>query len=913
MTGWLRQSFHRFVAFFHRAPLDREIEAEISAHLELAIEENLQRGLLPAEARRQALVRFGGQEQAKENHREARGLPVLETLLQDLRFAFRMLRKSPGFTAVAVLTLALGIGANTAIFSLTDQILLRELPVPYPEQLVLLRSPGPNHGHTWGDVDQGAQSFSYPMYKDLRERSTVFSGLLACREATVNVSGHGETQTARANLVSGNFFETLEVPPAVGRLFTPGDETAPGANSVAVLSYGYWTRQFGADASILNNSLTVNGVPLTVVGVTRKGFFGVQIGSTPDIFIPITMKEQMAPNMLQKLADRTDHWLPVMGRLKPGITLARAEATLQPIYQPILESDAKLLKLSGDELRRFISKPLLLMSGGHGRLVLQEGAQEPLLVLMSMVGLVLLIACANLAGLLVARGEARQREIGVRLAMGARRALLIRQLLTESLLIAIAGGAAGIALARWCLNAIMAAIPPDQGMLGFVRSVDFRVLWFAVALTLATSVLFGLAPAMRATRLDLQSTLKDQGSNFSAGGSNLSLRKVLIVSQVALTAVLLAGAGLFARTLVNLEHANLGVNTSQVLQFSVAPHLNGNTPAQTLAFADRARNEIAALPGVRSVSISTTPIFANDDSSSNFTPEGYTPHPGDNTDALYNYIGPYYFSTMGIPLIAGREFTEADTAASPKVCIINEKLARRSFAGRNPIGLHMTRGSGNANTNPPMKVIGVVANSKWDDTRSDIVPFLYMPYSQDKNLGQLALYIRTERDPATIATALRSLIQRLDSNLPVNNMRTLEEQVSNSMLNDRLVTGLSVSLALLAALLAALGLYGVLAYVVARRTREIGIRIALGGERADILRLIVGQGVRLTLGGAAIGLVAALVATRWVASLLYGVTAHDPLTFVGVVTLLAVVSGAACYLPARRALRVDPMVALRYE
>jgi predicted permease len=903
----------RVRALLRRNAVENELDEELRFHFEQQVEKYAQSGLTFEEARRRARLDFGGGEQIKEECRDVRGVHFIETLVQDFRYGLRMLRKSPVFTAVAVVTLALGIGANTAIFSLADQILLRELPVPHPEQLVILRSPGPNHGHTWSDVDQGAQSFSYLMYKDLHERATVFSGLLACRETTVNVSGHGETQAAHANLVSGNFFEALEVQPALGRLFMPGDETASGANTVTVLSYAYWSRKFGADPAILNKPLTVNGVPLTVVGVTRKGFFGVQIGSTPDIFIPVTMKAQMAPNMLQKLEDRTDHWLPVMGRLKPGITLVRAEATLQPIYQPILESDAKLLKLSGDELKRFISKPLLLMSGGHGRLVLQEGAQEPLLVLMSMVGLVLLIACANLAGLLVARGETRRREIGVRLAMGARRARLIRQLLTESLLIAVAGGAAGIALARWCLNAIMAAIPPGQGMLGFVRSPDLRVLWFAIVLTLATTILFGLAPAMRATRLDLQSTLKDQGSNVAAGRSNLSLRKVLIVSQVALTAVLLAGAGLFARTLANLEHANLGVKTSHVLQFKVAPSLNGSTPAQTLAFADRARNEIAAFPGVRSVSISTIEIFAGDDSVSNFTPEGYSLRPGDDTDAMYDYIGPNYFSTMGIPLIAGREFSDADTATSPKVCIINEKQAQRFFVGRNPIGLHMTHGSGKLYTDPPMEIVGVVANSKWDDARSDIGPFLYMPYSQDVNLGHLAFYVRTERDPAPITAALRSLIQRLDPNLPVNNMRTLEEQISNSMLNDRLVTGLSISLAFLAALLAALGLYGVLAYVVARRTREIGIRIALGGERADILRLVVGQGGRLTVVGCAIGIVAALVAMRWVASLLYGVTAHDPLTFVGVVALLAIVSGAACYIPARRATRVDPMVALRYE
>src|SRR5438105_4500057 len=427
--------------------VSRELDEELNGFLDMAVEEKMKHGMSRKDAHRAVRLERGSLDVTKEEVRSAGWESFVETCWQDFRFAVRMLRKSPGFTAVAILTLALGIGANTAIFSLTDQILLRELPVPHPEQLFILRSPGPNHGHTWGDVDQGAQSFSYPMYKDLRERVTVFSGLLACRRITVNVSGHGETQAAHADLISGNFFQTLEVQPVLGRFFASSDETAPGANTVAVLSYSYWSRQFGADPSILNKPLAVNGIPLTVVGVARKGFYGVQIGLTPDLFIPVTMKAQMAPNPNQRLEDRTDHWLPVMGRLKPGTKVARAEAELQPIYQPLMESDAKLHKLSGDDLKRFISKPLLLAGGAHGRLVLQEGAQEPLLVLMSMVGLVLLIACANLAGLLVARGEARQREIGVRLAMGAKRMRLIRQLLTESLLVAIGGGAAGIALA----------------------------------------------------------------------------------------------------------------------------------------------------------------------------------------------------------------------------------------------------------------------------------------------------------------------------------------------------------------------------------------------------------------------------------------------------------------------------------
>ncbi len=838
----------------------------------------------------------------------------MHTLLQDIRYGLRMLGKSPAFTVIAILTLALGIGANTAIFSFTDQVLLRNLPVPNPQQLVVLRSPGPNPGRTSSDISDGAQVFSYPMYKDLRERSTVFSGLLACFGVDVNVAGHGTTQSGSGVLVSGNYFQTLGVEPALGRLFDANDETAPGANPVAVLSYGYWTRKFGADPSILDKTFTVNGTALTVVGVARKGFDGVQFGSLPDIFIPITMLTQMAPTSGLDLGKHTDHWVAILGRLKPGVSRAQAQASLQPIYAPLLEEDAKLLKMSATNPRtkQFLSKPLQLVDGAEGRQVVQPGTEEPLLVLLGMVTLVLLIACANLASLLVARGEARQREIAVRLALGAGRARLVRQLLTESLMIGIAGGVAGVAVASWCLNTMVGAIPSDAGMTGLTATLDPRVLWFAAAVTIVTSVLFGLAPAMRATRVDLQSTLKDQGSSVSEGRSNVRLRKVLIIAQVALTAVLLVGAGLLARTLTNLEHANLGVRTENILQFSVEPDLNGDKPVQTLALGQQARQAIAALPGVRSVTISEEEAFANDDNSSNITPEGYRVRPDEDTNVFWAYISPNYFSTMGIPLVAGREFTDADTTTSQKVIIINQALARRFFAGRNPIGLHIAHGAGSS-VHPDMKIVGVVADSKWDGPRAKIVPFMYQPYTQDPELGTLVFYVRTERDPAQMAATLHATMERLDANLPVNNMRTLTAQIGDEMFSDRLVAVLSMSLALLAALLAALGLYGVLAYVVARRTREIGIRMALGGQRGDILRLILGQGAQLTVTGGVVGIVAALALARLMSSLLFGVSANDPLTFVAVAVLLAIVSGAACYIPARRAVRVNPIVALRYE
>ncbi|HEX5423190.1 MAG TPA: ABC transporter permease, partial [Candidatus Acidoferrales bacterium] len=452
----LRSWLLRFAALFAKQRHDRELDAEIESNLQSHIDDNLRAGMPPAEARRHALLKFGGVESAKESYRDRRGIPFLETTWQDVRFALRMLRKSPGFTAVAVLTLALGIGANTAIFSLTDQVLLRTLPVPNPQELVRLRSPGPSPGRVRTDYDGDAGVFSYPVYKDLRERTSVFAGILAWYDLDLNVSGRGTTQTAHGELVSGNYFNTLQVTSAFGRVFSMSDETAPGANPVAVLSYGYWSRQFGSDPSILNKSLIVNGVSLTVVGVARKGFDGVQVGTSPDIFIPLTMKAQMMPADVLNVDSRMDHWLPLIARLKPGMTRQQAQAALQPLYAALLQQDAKLFKFSARNRRQFLAKSLQLTDGSHGLPILQHDARAPLLVLMGMVGLVLLIACANLASLLIARGEARQREIAVRLAMGAGRWRLTRQLLTESLLIAVAGGAAGLALGSWCLKTLIA-------------------------------------------------------------------------------------------------------------------------------------------------------------------------------------------------------------------------------------------------------------------------------------------------------------------------------------------------------------------------------------------------------------------------------------------------------------------------
>ena len=834
----------------------------------------------------------------------------MENLLQDIRFGLRTLGKNPGFTLVAILTLALGIGANAAIFSLTDQVLLRLLPVERPRELVVLSSPGVGHGRIWSDIE-GGPSFSYPMYKDLRDRNEVFTGLLARYHLQVNVAGEGQSQLAEGELVTGNYFQVLGVRPFLGRVLTVQDETAPGANPVTVLSYGYWTRHFGSDPNILNKQLAVNGNSLTVVGVARPGFAGVQVGQIPDLFIPITMKAQMTPNW-DGLADRNDHWVTMLGRLQPGVTAEKAQAGLAPVYRALMEGDATALKLSARDQQEFVNRKLVLGTGSHGRPVLQHDAGQPLLVLMAMVGLVLLIACANLAGLLIARGEGRQREIALRLALGAGRVRLVRQLMTESLILALAGGAAGLALASWTLSVIVNSIPEDQGASGLTSQLDYRVLIFACVVSVVTGVLFGLVPAIRATHTDLQSVLKDQGVNVSGGRTNVRVRKFLLTSQIALTAVLLSAAGLFAHSLLNLKTQDLGVRPDHVLEFSISPELNRYTPPQTIALADRIRKSMEPLPGVRSASESEIPMLANSNSSSNVTVQGYNAQEDEDMNVDQNFVGPNFLATMGIPLLNGREFSEADSGTSPKVAIINEAMARRFFAGRNPIGLRFGFGGGK-DVKLDTEIVGIVKDSKNTDVKHAAHPFAFLPYSQSEHAGNATFYVRTNQDPVALTVTVRNLIAGFDANLPVYGVKTLTAQVDEIMFTDRLVTIFSLCLGLLASLLAAVGLYGVMAYVVARRTREIGIRMALGATQQNVAWMILREILGMLAAGLCVGLVAAYGIGKVVESLLFGVKASDPAVFVLAAVLLAAIALLAGWLPSRKAANVDPMVALRYE
>jgi putative ABC transport system permease protein len=836
----------------------------------------------------------------------------MNTVWQDLRYGARTLLKNPGFTLIAVLTLALGIGANTAIFSLTDQILLRLLPVERPEELVVLRSPGPKKGNVF-DRD-GAVVFSHPMYKDLRDRNNAITGLLARAPLYSSVAGGGQTDLVRGELVSGNYFDLLGVRPALGRLFNQEDDRVPGSHPVVVLSHGYWTRRFGADPGILNKSLMLNGASLTVIGVARSGFSGIQVGWNPDVFIPIMMQAQVTP-FLNVLNQRNAYWLTIMGRLKPGLSPAQAEELLRPAYRSILEEELPMISGWNAETRQqFLDKRILLDDGAKGRQILQSSAREPLLILMGMVGLVMLIACVNVANLLLARGAARQREIAVRMALGAGRWRLVRQFLVESLLLSLLGGVVGLMVAAWTISGLVAAIPPTiaSGAHGLSGELNLRLLIFNLALSVLTGLLFGLLPAVRATRLNLEATLREQGSNVSGSLSQVRFRKALVVSQIVLTTVLLVGAGLFARSLNNLRRVDLGLRNDHLISFRIYPTLNGYTAQQTFILFNDLRQGLAALPGVRSVSAAELPLLSNENLRAWVTIEGYQAQENENMHIPKNWIGPDYFATFGIPLLAGREFAISDAATSPKVAIINETMARRYFANRNPIGSHISFNLGK-NVHLDIEIVGVVKESKHGTVRDEAQPFLYIPYIQQADPGGITFYLRTEQDLASIAPSLRREVNRRDGNLPISDLKTLQQQTDESIFVDRSLAAISVCFALLAAALAAIGLYGVMAYSVTRRIREIGIRMALGATQVSVAWLIMREVMLLALAGLLVGVPLAFALGRATESLLFEVKAGDPLVFITASLLLGCVALLGGYLPARRAAKVDPMVALRCE
>jgi predicted permease len=850
----------------------------------------------------------------------------MRNLWGDLRYAFRSLRKAPVFTAVAVLSLALGIGANTAIFTLLDQILLRLLPVKDPKELTLLTMRGRHYGSNWG-----GNSISYPMYRDFKDRNSVFSVMFCrfLREVSLTFDGH--TELTRAELVSGTYFPGLGVDAALGRTFNENDDVTPSGHPLVVLSYDYWKTHFAGDPQVVGKKIIVNGNNMTIVGVAQEGFDGVELGNTAKIFVPIMMQQDLMPLNKEFLRDRRTRWVQAFGRLKPGVTQAAAKTALQPIMHAMLEQEVQepaFSTASAFTRQEFLKCTIDVLPGSQGRSYFRQQLTTPLWVLMAITGTVLLIACANLANLLLARAAGRYKEMAIRLAMGAGRARIISQLLTESLLLAFLGGAAGILFAYWADRLLMAAyLPSDSRGLTIATTPDLRILLFTIAVTMLTGLLFGLAPALQATKPDVAPTLKDQAGAV-VGGGNSALRKALVAAQVTLSLLLLIGAGLFVKSLSNLRALGPGFPAERLIGFQIDPGMTGYTTERCKLFFRKLTESLGALPGVQSVALANVRILEGNEWDNSATVEGYAPpRAGDHPEPYMNSISPNYFATMGVPVIEGRDFTEKDTqrvlhslgrpprnedSYVPSTIIVNETFAKKYFAGRSPLGRHIGMGI-DPGTKLDMEIVGVVKDFKYTSLRDDIPEQAFEPYLAEQNVFGMTVYLRTARDPNQLFSAVRAKVRELDANIPIYGMRTTEEQISNNLASERLIASLSAVFGFLATLLATIGLYGVMAYTVARRTREIGIRMALGAAQGNVVWMVMKEVLSLVAVGVGVGLPAALALTRLVRSQLFGIAPNDPSTLVMAAVGLAIVASAAGYIPALRASRVDPILALRYE
>jgi predicted permease len=829
----------------------------------------------------------------------------MDALRQDLAYAVRILVRNPAFTAVVVVTLALGIGANAAIFSLMDQVLLRALPVREPHRLVRLDGPGPFSGFTEGD-----HTFSYPMYCDIRDGNEVFSGVLARFATSVTLAWRDQSERVAADLVSGNYFDVLGVGPALGRTFTAEDDRQAGEHPVLILSHRFWLRRFGGDPGILNQTLLVNGRAMTVVGVTPRGFHGIEVGRSPDVMVPLAMKAQMTPTWDDRL-NRRARWVNLMARLKPGISLEQADAGANVLYHQILERELPVFPNASEYFRkRYLVKRLLLLPGFNGQSSLREDVKAPLIVLMGMVGLILLIACANVANLLIARAAGRQKEIAVRLSVGAGRGRIVRQLVVESLVLSSLGGAAGLLVSSWLGSLLLRALPLEDAARSLSPDPDARVALFALTVSVFTGLLFGLVPAIQAARPDLVGTLKHEAGTVVGGAPQVRFRKGLVVAQVSLSLLLLIGAGLFARSLDNLRRLDPGFQVDGLLSLRLDPSLSGYTPERARVLIGQVRERLAALPGAASVTLAEVGTMTGNASRSTMKIEGYAPQQGEDMNSNTNAVGPGYFSTMGMPLLAGRQFDERDGPGAPKVAILNEVMARRFFKGASAVGRRIGFSRDGVTD---IEVVGVVKEGKFVNLREEPLRFVYVPYAQRGQMSDLTFYVRTSGEAAGLTEPARRVVKELDPALPVFGTKTMRAQVDESLFVERTVAVLSAAFGLLATALAAVGLYGVMSYTVARRTREIGIRVALGAERRAILGLVLREVVAMAAIGIAVGLPLAWALGRLLSSQLYGLSPSDPLTVGAASLLLAAVAILSGYLPAQRATRVDPLVALRYE
>jgi predicted permease len=837
-------------------------------------------------------------------------------LFKDLRYALRGLKRNPAITAVAVLSLALGIGANTAIFTLVNAVLLRALPVNDPPALVLF-GPGDAKGNSGGFPDDPDMNlFSYPMYREFQQKNRVFSGVAAMRsfdaEEHGSVAGGSSLEPMTFSLVSGTYFDVLGVNPVLGRVLTDADDQTLGGHPLAVISYAWWTSRFSRDPSVIGKTLTIGPTVYTIVGVTPRGFFGTSVGDAPDFWVPLQMDDlvQRGPHKLNDKEFREDN---VIARLKPGVTLAQAGGNVNLVLRDMLRDWAGSQPTAGQ--RDDIQKAHInVHPAANGISTLRDQYAKPLWMLMATVGLVLLVACANIANLLLARGTNRQREIAVRMALGAGRGRLVRQLLTESVLLAASGGALGAWFAALASRFLLRMVSEGPKIIPLEIKPDAQVLGFTIAVSAGTAMLFGILPALRATRISLSPTLKE-GRGAVQVQMRSPLAKSLIVAQVALSLVLLLGAGLFVRSLMNLDNVDTGFDRQNVLLFDLDAEAPGYTDRARLDnLYQEVEDRVTGLPGVTAASFS---IFSFNEGGWNewAIPEGQAPSsPKHNSN--YNPVGRGYFAAMGIPVLAGRVFGPGDTATSPRVAVISKTFAEQFFPDQSPIGKRF--GMSDTSHSHDIEVVGVVGDAKYESLDEKPTPMAYYPYTQYIPDWGTGLYlgrfeVRISGDPQLLTAEIRRAIGDVNANLPIDSAQTLSERVDLSITYARLLAQLSAFFGLLAVFLACIGIYGIMSYAVGRRTNEIGIRMALGAGQREVLRLVMGEVVLLVGAGLAIGVPVAVAGSRWAASLLFGLKPTNPATVAGAVLLLWVVSALAGYLPARRAAKVDPMVALRYE
>ena len=823
-----------------------------------------------------------------------------------IRYAIRSLWKAPLLSLVVVLSLGLGIGANTAIFSLLHQVILSSLAVPHPEQLVLLTAPADTKGgrNSTGNSGDMQFIFSYPMFRELEKRPEGLTGLAAFRETGANLAYRNQTVSDDVLMVSGGYFPVLGVQPLLGRVIGREDDRN-GGNPVAILGYGYWHDRLGASEEALNKPITINGNLFTIVGVAPRNFTSTTLGEEPAAYVPLSFQPMMEPTH-EGTKRWNDFYLYLFGRLKPGVSMTRAQAGLNSVFAGLVaEWVQSVPPHQGSSTERILKSRLTLEEGRHGSSSVRDEARTPVLILLAATVLVLLIAVANAANLLLARSAERRRELAIRAAMGAGRGEIMGQFLTEALLLAVSGGLIGLLFATITLKLLLHQITATSEAPRYFLTarLEWPVLLFSLGVSLVAGLVFGLYPAWEAARATVAGTLKDEAGQSSGTKGTAAVRRALVCAQVAVAAVLLIPTGLLLKSMVNLFHVDLGIRTTNVLQFTIEPELNGYKPPQSQALFERVESEMAVVPGAKSVAAAQIPLLAGSHWGSDVHVKGFTQY----AHSWYNEIGPGYFAKLGIPLLAGREFSESDNLAGPKVAVVNEEFVRRYLAGQNAIGQQFT---GNA---VPLEIVGVVKDSHYGGVKEKPYPVFYTPWRQDKHLGALMFYVRTALPAEKMIPQIRMLLARFDRSLPAESLRTLDEQVAQSISRERILVQLAAAFAALATALAMLGLYGVMAHSVARRTREIGIRMAVGATPWLIRGMVMREMLWIAGVGLALGVPAALALAKYPESQLYGVNPHDAMVAAGAALALAATAAAAAYIPARRASKVSPMRALRYE